>query len=128
MPQNARSEAGLAGERHAARHLHAAGYRLLERNFRTRFGELDIVATRGDRLVFCEVRARVRAPPAGVSMALESIGPEKRRRLRAMARQWLAARPGAAGPAADVLRFDAIGVALDARGNLLALEHVEDAF
>jgi len=125
---SARSETGRAGERHAQRHLVAAGFRLIERNYRTRFGELDIVAVRGDRLVFCEVRARVCAPPAGVAMALESIGPDKRRRLRAMARQWLAESPVAAGPGVDVLRFDAIGVAVDARGSLLALEHVEDAF
>lgn len=106
----------------------AAGYRVLDRNFRTRFGELDIVALRGDGLVFCEVRARVRTAPGGVALALESIGPRKRRRLRRMAREWLAERGGASGPGAGTIRFDAIGVAVDARGRLLALEHVEDAF
>lgn len=128
MTANGRIETGRAGERHAERHLAAAGYRVLDRNFRTRFGELDIVATRHARLVFCEVRARVHTAPCGVALALESIGPLKRQRLRRMAREWLAERGGAGAPGADAVRFDAIGVAVDARGGLLALEHVEDAF
>lgn len=119
---------GQAGERHAERHLARLGYTVLDRNFRTRFGELDLVLCRGDRLVFCEVRSRVGPARAGtVTLALESIGPGKRRKLRAMAREWLSER-GGAGERAAVLRFDAIGVALDARGRLLALDHVEDAF
>ena len=44
-----------------------------------------------------------------------------------MAREWLATRPSGVG-LADELRFDAIGVTINAAGGLLALEHVEDAF
>jgi putative endonuclease len=119
---------GQAGERHAERHLTRLGYRVVDRNFRTRFGELDLVVRRGDTVVFCEVRSRVGTPASGaVALALESIGPGKRRRLRAMAREWLSVR-GGTGERGGVLRFDAIGVALDARGRLLALDHLEDAF
>lgn len=120
--------AGQAGERHAERHLVRLGYEVLDRNFRTRFGELDLVVARGDEVVFCEVRSRVgRAGAGAVALALESIGPQKRRKLRLIAREWLSGHGGGPGRAGD-LRFDAIGVALDARGRLLALDHVENAF
>src|ERR1700745_971595 len=50
---------GAAGEQAAAEMLVALGYEIVERNFRTRYGELDIVASDGESLVFCEVRSRV---------------------------------------------------------------------
>jgi putative endonuclease len=119
---------GALGERLAADHLRHAGYRIVERNFRTRFGELDIVAA-GDRcLVFCEVKTRVRGRPGGPG-PFDSIGHDKRRRLRAMAAQWLAERrPASDEPAAAELRFDAIGVSISPSGRLLSLDHLEDAF
>lgn len=114
---------------------------MLERNARTRYGELDIVAVGHGCLVFCEVRARVvsarragRGPsdPAG---PLESIGPQKRRRLRRLARAWLAERRASSGEDEEGLpsgvrrlRFDAVGIILSPDGALLDLEHVEDAF
>lgn len=118
------------------------GYRVLEHNARTRHGELDLVAVGHGCLVFCEVRARVAAAgsPAGRGSSdpagpLESIGPQKRRRLRRLARAWLAARGTPAGGGDDSLpagvrrlRFDAVGVILARDGTLLDLEHVEDAF
>src|SRR5205085_12119194 len=82
-PRRAR---GVAGEQAAAEMLAALGYEIVERNFRTRYGELDIIATDGDALVFCEVRSRVGR--AGITSALESIGPGKRLQLRKMAREW----------------------------------------
>jgi putative endonuclease len=125
---------GELGERLAESHLARAGYMVLARNFRTGAGELDLVAAGPQGIVFCEVRARIGRPggtPSEPGGALESIGPEKRRRLRRMAREWLAAASpetvrGHRG--AGSLRFDAIGVILAPDGRLLALEHVEDAF
>lgn len=119
---------GALGERLAADHLHRAGYQIVDRNFRTRFGEIDIVAT-GDRcLVFCEVKTRVRDRGGGRD-PLESIGHHKRRRLRSMAAQWLVERrPEVGGPSEPELRFDAIGVSVSGSGQLLALDHLEDAF
>jgi putative endonuclease len=119
---------GALGERLAADHLRRAGYRIVERNFRTRFGELDIVAA-GDRcLVFCEVKTRVRGRNGGFD-ALDSIGHDKRRRVRAMAAQWLVERrPETGQPCAPELRFDAIGVNVSPSGRLLSLDHLEDAF
>jgi putative endonuclease len=121
-PRRAR---GAAGERAAAEMLAALGYEILERNFRTKYGELDIVAVDRDILVFCEVRARVGLN--AIAYAFESIGPGKRLQLRKMAREWfrlsLAERPPTRG-----VRFDAIAVALTRDGRTLSIEHVRDAF
>lgn len=119
---------GALGERLAADHLQRAGYEIIDRNFRTRFGELDIVAAGERCLVFCEVKTRVRGRTGGDD-PFDSIGHQKRRRLRAMAAQWLAERrPEASRPAEPGLRFDAIGVSISPSGRLLALDHLEDAF
>jgi putative endonuclease len=118
---------GALGERLAADHLRRAGYRIVDRNFRTRYGELDIVAAGEKFLVFCEVKTRVRGGAGGPG-ALESIGHDKRRRLRAMAAQWLVERRPALDHAPPELRFDAIGVSITPSGRLLALDHLEDAF
>ena len=132
MAPDARRALGALGERYAAAHLERAGYRVLERNFRTRAGELDLVLRGNGCLVFCEVRATVGAEGRGRSGAgaagpLDSIGPGKRRRLRLMAREWLAVRSGTGGSERE-LRFDAVGVTVTRDGSLLRLDHVEDAF
>jgi len=118
---------GERGERLAAAHLRRAGYEVLSRNWRSRHGELDIVAADRRALVFCEVKTRVAGGRCGPIAGLDAIGTRKQRRLRMLAREWLA---GAAGsrPGRDELRFDAIGVTVDRDGALVALEHVEDAF
>ncbi len=87
-----------------------------------------IVATDAATLVFCEVKTRVtgRGAASGERSPLESIGPDKRRRLRRMAAEWLT-QPGNT-PGAPEIRFDAVGVLLDPRGGLLRLEHIENAF
>jgi putative endonuclease len=118
---------GAAGERVAAAHLEARGLRLLDRNYRTRHGELDIVAADERRIVFCEVKARIGRAATDPFGPLVSIDGRKRRRVRLMAREWLARR-SAGGPRPPELRFDAIGVTFDRSGRLVALEHVEGAF
>ena len=118
---------GARGERIAAERLMAAGYRILDRNFRTRHGELDLVASDGRALVFCEVKTRVahgRASPYG---PFTSLGRGKQRQVRSMAREWLANR-GAHARSAGELRFDAIGVTVSASGEVLAVDHLEGAF
>ncbi len=129
MPGDRRRELGARGERLAELHLADAGYRVLARNFRTRLGELDLVVASPECIVFCEVRARTSGGRSGPAGPLDSIGAAKRRRVRLMAREWLAERsPELAVRQRTELRFDAIGVTFDPRGEMLALEHVEDAF
>ncbi len=113
---------GQHGEELAAEHLAHRGFRILERNYRTRWGELDIVAFDGRVLAFCEVKTR----RATTRSPFESIRGHKRSRIRKMAGSWLAQRTDR--PYAEVLRFDAIGVSLDTAGRLVALEHLEGAF
>ncbi len=100
----------------------------MECNFRCRAGELDIVAADARALVFCEVKTRVAGSRVGPDGPLEAIGPAKQRRLRLLAREWLHERGPGGRPTLALLRFDAIGITVDARGALLSLEHVEDAF
>jgi putative endonuclease len=119
---------GELGERIAEEHLSHRGYTIVARNFRTRYGELDLIAAGDDALVFCEVKTRVAGTRRGPDGPLDAIGPRKRDRLRRMAGQWLAENAGEFRPRARNLRFDAIGVMLTPAGRLLALEHLENAF
>ena len=128
MTTDPRRSLGVLGESLAARHLEARGYEVVDRNFRTRCGELDLVARDARALVFCEVKTRIARSPPGPFGPFAAIGPKKQRRVRAMAREWLAARAGCGGPRPPELRFDAIGVSFDARGRLIGIEHLEDAF
>ena len=66
---------GERGERAAARHLKRQGMRILLRGYRTKQGEIDLIARDGDTLVFVEVKARRQGVPA------EAVTPEKQRRL-----------------------------------------------
>lgn len=131
-----RRQLGAKGEQLAAQHLEARGCEVIGRNFRTRFGELDLVARDARFLVFCEVKTRIvhgaprpRGAPASANPLgpFASIGARKQRQVRAMAREWLA-QGLLDGPRPPEIRFDAIGISLDARGRLLALEHLESAF
>ena len=128
MSDDGRLRLGRLGERIAEDHLVERGYEILDRNFRTREGELDLVAADADSLVFCEVKARLAAGVSGGPFGpLTAVGPRKRTQLRRMAGRWLVERGRLAGRR-EVLRFDAIGISLDRRGNLLDLEHLEGAF
>jgi putative endonuclease len=126
MAADPRRRLGALGERLAAHHIAALGYEVLERNFRTRYGELDIVARDSRFLVFCEVKTRLGSGAAGPFGPLASVGPRKRSQLRRMAGQWLHERRRGVGT--REARFDVIGITLDPAGRVLALEHVEDAF
>ena len=132
-----RRDLGARGERLAADHLEALGLEVIDRNFRTRLGEIDLVARDRRFLVFCEVKTRLlrggaRGRPVGRGPRdplgpLSAVGPRKRRQVRTMARAWLTAA-ARDGPAPPEIRFDAIGIWLDDRGRLVELEHVEGAF
>ncbi len=118
-----RRKLGSRGEQIAADHLVRRGFTILERNYRSRWGEIDIVAYDGSQIVFCEVKSRLinrdgRDP-------LESLHRRKRLQVRHMASEWLATR---SHPRAPGLRFDAIGVTLTPEGELVRLDHLEGAF
>ena len=85
-PTAAQAAGGEAEDR-AARFLARQGLAILARNYRTRLGEIDLVARDGDTLVFVEVRLRTSRACGG---AAESVGSRKQRRIAAAARQYLA--------------------------------------
>jgi len=119
-PPEARRAQGDAAEDRACRHLEGAGFTIVERNFRTRGGEIDIVARKGDVLVFVEVRSR---EDAGFGTPEESVTPAKRRRIVAAARRYLSKVPPSSWREA---RFDVI--AIEGSGDAAVLRHYPAAF
>ena len=117
-----RQTAGRRGEDLAAEHLERLGFQVLARNHRTRFGELDLVAYDGETLVFAEVKTR----RSGARDPWENLHDRKCSQVRRMAIAWLT--DGADRPYSAQLRFDGIAVLLDARGDLIRLDHLEAAF
>ena len=126
-PGDPRRKLGALGERLAREHLEARGFEIIDANFRTRLGELDVVARDERFLVFCEVKTRIRRGDPAALGPFAAIGYRKRRRLRMMAREWLSAR-AVNGRRPPEIRFDAIGVEVAPSGRLVGLEHLEDAF
>ena len=101
------------------------------RNVRTRRGEIDLIAFDGRTLVFVEVKTRRvsgRQPGHGAGEdPLAGLRARQRKRLRSLAAAWLREQR-AVRPRARTIRFDAIGVLVDARGGLQRLEHLEGAW
>ena len=122
MSNDLRHRLGRIGEQLAAEHLERRGFAILARNHRTRWGEIDLIAADARRIVFCEVKTR----RLGAAGPLDGLREPQIRRLRRMAAAWLQTQSDR--PRTPELRFDAIGVTIDARGRLVALEHLEGAF
>jgi putative endonuclease len=116
---------GREGEDLAVGALRAAGLEIVERNARTRYGELDVVAIGGGVLVFAEVKALRGRGQARALRALESVGMRKQAQVRRLARAWLAERPSPGWYSS--IRFDAVGVAVPAAGEP-AVVHIPAAF
>ncbi|HEY9439276.1 MAG TPA: YraN family protein [Streptomyces sp.] len=114
---NARNALGRYGEDLAARLLTDAGMTVLERNWRCRAGEIDIVAMDGDALVICEVKTR---RSGAFEHPMAAVTQVKADRLRRLAEVWLD-RHG--GPPPGGVRIDLVGVVLPGRGAPVA-EHV----
>jgi putative endonuclease len=105
---------GEWGESRVARHYEAAGYEVLDRNWRVRGGEIDLVLGRGDEIVFCEVKTRM---SSRYGHGVEAVGVRKQQFLRRTAVTWLDAHDRRGR-----LRFDVVAVT---RGRI---EVVEAAF
>ena len=122
MSADPRTSLGRLGERLAADHFERLGWRIVARNHHTRFGELDLIATDGDTLVFCEVKTC----RLGRGRPWDSLHARKQVQVRRMAGLWfkdVKERPYFAG-----IRFDAIGVVIDDRDTLVRLDHLQAAF
>lgn len=115
--ESAKQILGRLGEAHAAEYLESEGYRVLERNWRCRHGEIDIVASREGVLAFVEVKTRT---SDAFGHPFEAITEAKLRRMHLLARLWSAARPGNAGRP----RLDVVGI-LAPGGVLQRVQHLE---
>jgi putative endonuclease len=121
-----RRRIGRAAEDLVAERLARSGWHLLERNARTRYGELDIVAIDGWALVFVEVKAGRQGSAFGPERPVLGVGPQKQRRIRRLAAAWMTERRGV--PPYREIRFDAVGVTFDRHGQITDYEHIEAAF
>ncbi|AKT52235.1 YraN family protein [Arsenicicoccus sp. oral taxon 190] len=112
---------GEYGERVAARHLEAAGLRIIDRNWRCRHGEIDLVAVSADdpaTVVVVEVKTRT---TDAFGSPVEQITYRKAARLRRLAGLWLAEHPEVTSP---LVRVDVVGV-LVPRWGAPVVDHLE---
>ncbi len=119
---------GRSGEGLAADYFKDRGYRVLDTNFRTRFGELDLVLEDGGEIVFVEVKTR---RGHGFGRPEEAVTPEKQERIRRCAESWLQRN----GLLEDLpqIRFDVLaitldGAGLDGAGKPPSIRHIANAF
>ena len=115
-----RKEVGRLGEKLAKDFLKKKGYRIRETNFRCSAGEIDIVATKNDCLVFVEVRSKA---STGSGNPEESITLNKSKKLIAVALSYLNKNQN---PLSS-WRIDFIGIDLDHNGKATRIEHIENA-
>ena len=114
-----RPELGRSGEDAAAALYRKLGCRIVERNFRTRAGEIDLIVRDGDTVVFCEVKTR-RTDRWGIPA--EAVHPRKQARLRRLAGEWLSTRK----PGRVQVRFDVVSVIVAHKE--MEVTHLQNAF
>lgn len=121
-PTRRRRPLGELGERLAARHLAGEGHRIVERNFRCKLGEIDLISRCGDCLVFTEVKSAVQSEGYRPG---DHLNDWKKRKLRRLAEYYLALNP----TEELSLRFDLVEVVFPAEGRgRPAIQHFENAF
>lgn len=119
-----RKRLGVVGEAEARRRLEMDGYQILEANWRSRAGELDLIARDGDRLVFVEVRARSAASAGRFGTAAESVDARKQKQVRSVAQSYL----GNTKQRDVFIRFDVIAVTIGPDDEIQDYKHYEAAF
>ena len=121
MPTDTRRATGIKGEEAAARFLARSGYAILDKNVRTRAGEIDLVAKEGKTLVFVEVktlRDLVGDPPQA------AVNTRKQNRLGKLAHGYLKQKRIRQTPC----RFDVVSVIINDEGGVKAIRHIPNAF
>ncbi|MCX7019078.1 MAG: YraN family protein [bacterium] len=108
------------GEQAAERFLRRVGLRIIERNFRCRSGEIDIIAEEAGVIVFAEVKTR---SPCAVLPPEDAVNEDKRRRIKRAAAYYLS---NFRDPVP--VRYDIVSVLVDARDAVTEIRHKKDAF
>jgi putative endonuclease len=98
---------GAQGESLAARWYEARGYEIIDRNWRRREGEIDLIVRQRTTVVFCEVKTR---SSDRLGSGAESVLPAKQRRIRRLAARWLSELTPASGRARVDVRFDVVSI------------------
>jgi len=119
---NGKISTGRAGEDAAVEYLRNAGYVVLERNWRCRLGEIDVIARDGSAFVFVEVRSRTN--PTRFGSAIEAVTPRKCRQVRSVAAVYL---KQLSEPPVSV-RFDVVAVTFGIAGGGAEIKHIPGAF
>jgi putative endonuclease len=121
-----RQRIGRAAEDLVAQRLAASGWEIVERNARTRFGELDIIALEDRTLVFIEVKAGRENSTFGPERPILGVNHRKQQQVRRLATAWMGERRDA--PRYTEIRFDAVGVSFSRAGRVTGVEHIRGAF
>jgi len=121
-----RQRLGRAAEDLVATRLASADWEILERNARTRYGELDLIALDGLTLVFVEVKAGREGSIYGPERPILAVDRRKQRRIRHLAAAWMAEHRDV--PYFTAIRFDAIGVTFSRANQPIDFEHIKNAF
>ena len=116
------SDNGRLGERYAAGSLERKGYKIAAQNFRCKFGEIDIIAEKGDIIAFIEVKTRA---ADSFYRPVEAVTAAKRRKLIKTAQLYMLKSQSALQPRFDI--FEVITADKDGF-RVLSAEHIEDAF
>ena len=114
-----RQDLGRYGEQRAAIYLEDRGYEIIERNWRSASGEIDLIARQDERLVFIEVKTR---NGSGYGHPFEAITAQKVARMRRLAAEWCALKQ----VSAIKVRLDAIAVLIS--GGRVSIEHLKQVF
>lgn len=120
--RDTRKAAGRIGEQAADQYLLLQGYDIIERNWRCRSGEIDLIASRAEELVFVEVRSRRRGGRFGT--AAESVDHRKQQKVRSTSEVYLRYHH----KQESKVRYDLITVELDDNNRAVRLDHYRYAF
>ena len=113
-------DTGQYGEKAAARFLRTKGFKISSRNYRTRLGEIDIIAENGAYIVFAEVKTR---GTHSIAEAKEWVDFRKQQKIIKAALAYLSENVTSLQP-----RFDVIEVNLDEKMKIVSIQHIENAF
>ncbi len=119
MTKKLNFETGRLGESLASKFLADRGYQILQRNFRTRFGEIDLVAAKDGILVFVEVKLKV---GDNFGTPEEVIGPAKIKQIEKTAQNFLTAKPEYRDRYSSY-RIDAVCIVLDETKQVERISH-----
>lgn len=110
---------GKAGERYTAKYLAKNGYKVIAKNYHSRFGEIDIIAENAEYIVFVEVKTR----EAGSQVSpVEAVTPSKQRKIISTARLYLSQYPTSKQP-----RFDVSAITTK-NGKISDITYISNAF